>query len=80
MSEGDERDDGAPQRFQRLRFNPIRDVLPWVVMVVGIIEAIRGLINIGHGGGPTMLLIGLGLVVLGAVAFIINTAQARRGL
>jgi hypothetical protein len=78
MSDG-ERDDETPQRFRRLRFNPLRDVLPWVVVVVGLIEVVRGLIGIGHGGGPAMLLIGLGMVVIGVVVFIINRAQTRRG-
>jgi hypothetical protein len=79
MSDGDEEANETPRRFRTLRPNPLRDVLPWVVVAVGVIQSVRGGIDLAHGGGLAQMLIGLGLAVLGIVVFVINRWQARRG-
>ncbi|WP_146243996.1 hypothetical protein [Curtobacterium sp. MCBD17_013] len=80
MSDGDEEADETPRRFRTLRPNPFREVLPWIVVGVGVIQAVRGGIDLAHGGGPGTMVIGIGLAVLGIVLFVINRWQARRGL
>jgi len=80
MRDGHEEANETPRRFRTLRPNPLRDVLPWVVVAVGIIQSVRGGIDFAHGGSPAQMLIGLGLAVLGIVMFLINRSQARRGL
>jgi len=79
VSGDDEQRDETPRRFRTLRPNPARDVLPWVAAVVGVVQAVRGGIELGHGASPVHLLIGLGLVVLGVVVGLVNRWQARRG-
>ena len=59
-----------------MRPNPARDVLPWVAAVVGVVQAVRGGIELAHGGSPVHLLIGLGLVVLGVVVGLVNRLGA----
>ncbi|OIH93741.1 hypothetical protein [Curtobacterium sp. MCBA15_001] len=73
-------DDPTPRRFRTLRPNPFRDVLPWVVVGLGLVLVLRGVVDLGRHGGPEQLLIGVGLAVLGVVVFLINRWQARRGL
>jgi hypothetical protein len=80
MSDGHEETNETPRRFRTLRPNPLRDVLPWVAVAVGIIQSVRGGINLTHGGSPVQILIGVGLAVLGIIVFAINRWQARRGL
>jgi hypothetical protein len=70
---------GVPRRFRTLRPNPIRDVLPWVVIAVGVTLVFRGAFEIVGDHGPGQLFVGVGLVVLGLVVFFVNRWQARRG-
>lgn len=80
MTDGHEEANETPRRFRTLRPNPLRDVLPRVVVAVGIIQSVRGGTDLAHGGSLAQMLIGLGLTVLGIVVFLINRWQARRGL
>ncbi|MBF4590429.1 hypothetical protein [Curtobacterium sp. VKM Ac-1395] len=80
MSDGHEEANETPRRFRTLRPDLLRDVFPWVVVAVGIIQSVQGGIDLAHGGSPAHMLIGLGLAVLGIVVFLINRWQARRGL
>jgi len=71
---------GTPRRFQTLRPNPLRDVLPWVGVVVGVVLIARGVFDLANHHGPGQLLVGAGLAAIGLVVFFINRWQARRGL
>lgn len=70
-------EDETPRRFRRLQPNPLRDVLPWVVVVVGAFLVGRGALTLSRGGAE-QLFIGLGLAVLGVVVFLINRWQSKR--
>ena len=71
---------GTPRRFRTLRPNPLRDVLPWVAVVVGVVLIVRGVVDISRHSSPAQLLIGACLAVVGLVVFFINRWQAKRGL
>jgi hypothetical protein len=71
---------GTPRRFRTLRPNPLRDVLPWVAVVVGVVLIIRGVFDISRHDDPAQLLIGFGLAALGLVVFFVNRWQSKRGL
>lgn len=78
-------EDGAesgqvPRRFRRLTFNPLRDALPIVAVIVGAVMAIRAAWGLSSGGDPTLVYVGAGLVVVGVVVFFVNRWQAKRGL
>jgi len=78
-------DDGAesrpiPKRFRRLKFNPLRDVLPIVAVLVGAFMAVRAAMWVSNGGEPLMIYVGSGLVIVGVAMFFINRWQAKRGL
>ena len=78
-------DDGAesrqmPKRFQRLKFNPLRYVLPIVAVIVGAFMAVRAVVGIHDGGKPLLIYVGSGLVMIGVAMFFINRWQAKRGL
>lgn len=70
----------GPKRFQRVRFNPLRDVLPVVLVVVGAFVAIRAVVGLGGGGDALFVYVGSGLIIVGVLVLIINRWQARRGL
>jgi hypothetical protein len=80
VSDGDEEADQTPRRFRTLHPNPLRDISPWVVVAVGILQAVRGGIDFAHGGSPVGLLMGIGLTVVGIIAFLVYRWLARRGL
>jgi hypothetical protein len=69
----------TPRRFRSLRFNPLRDVLPWVAVAAGLVFTVRGVAAVVETGDATWLIVGPGLAVLGVAAFFINRWQARRG-
>ena len=78
-------DDGAegrrvPKRFRRLKFNPLRDVLPLVAVLVGAFMAVQAVVGVNNGGEPLLIYVGCGLVVVGVVMFFVNRWQAKRGL
>ncbi|MFJ3385376.1 MULTISPECIES: hypothetical protein [unclassified Curtobacterium] len=79
MSHDEKEADDVPRRFRRLRFNPLRDVLPWVAVVVGLVVTLRGAFGVTRHDGPQQLLIGTGLVLIGVIVFLVNRWQARRG-
>ena len=69
----------TPRRFRTLRFNPLRDVLPWVAVAAGVVLTIRAIAAIGSDGDAGFALAGPVLVVLGIAVFFINRWQAKRG-
>ena len=72
----------TPRRFRTLRFNPLRDVLPWVAVAAGVVltvRAIAAIAAIGSDGDAGFALAGPVLVVLGVAVFFINRWQAKRG-
>ncbi|WP_416393256.1 MULTISPECIES: hypothetical protein [unclassified Curtobacterium] len=71
---------GTPRRFRTLRPNPLRDVLPLVGVVVGVVLVVRGVFDLVNRLGPDELLVGAGLAGIGLVVFFVNRWQARRGL
>jgi hypothetical protein len=78
-------DDGAgnmrvPKRFHKLTFNPLRDVLPIVAVIVGVFMAVRAVAGLADGGDPLLIYVGSGLAVLGVAVFFINRWQRKRGL
>ncbi len=79
MSESTDAEKPVPRRFRRLRFNPLRDVLPWVAVVVGSFLVVRAAIGRSPGDDIVWLVMGLVLTTLGIVVFFVNRWQARRG-
>jgi hypothetical protein len=70
----------APRRFRRLKFNPLRDVLPIVGVMIGAFLAIRAVLELSDGGDPTLVYVGSGLIVVAVSVFFVNRWQAGRGL
>lgn len=66
------RDGQRPSRYQ-WRYGPVRLVLPWAAVVVGILLAIM------HRT-PALLWAGIGLIILGVVFFFIYRFMAKRGI
>jgi uncharacterized membrane protein len=79
MSESSDGDESVPRRFRRLRFNPLRDVMPWVAVVVGLFLVVRAMVGRSPGDDPVWLVMGVVLAVIGLVVFFVNRWQARRG-
>jgi len=80
MTEDDSEGTGVPKRFQKLKFNPLRDVLPIVAVIVGVFLAVRAVAGLAGGGDPLLIYVGSGLAVLGVAVFFINRWQRKRGL
>ncbi|MBD8661409.1 hypothetical protein IFT72_14570 [Frigoribacterium sp. CFBP 8754] len=80
MTEDGAGDRRVPKRFQKLKFNPLRDVLPIVAVIVGVFLAVRAVAGLAGGGDPLLIYVGSGLAVLGVAVFFINRWQRRRGL
>ena len=70
----------VPKRFQKLNFNPLRDVPPIVAVIVGVFLAVRAVAGLAGGGDPLLIYVGSGLAVLGVAVFFINRWQRKRGL
>lgn len=70
----------VPKRFQKLKFNPLRDVLPIVGVIVGVFMAVRAVAGLADGGDPLLIYVGSGLAVIGVAVFVINRWQGKRGL
>ena len=79
MSESTDGEKPVPRRFRRLSFNPARDVLPWVAVVVGLVLVVRAALGRSPGDDIVWLVMGLVLAALGIVVFFVNRWQARRG-
>jgi hypothetical protein len=70
-------------RRHRRRYGPVRLVLPWIAIVVGAIMAVTridGLDKRGEDNTAVLFLAGLGLVVLGVIAFFVYRWMAKRGI
>jgi L-lactate permease len=80
MTEDGAGDRRAPKRFQKLKFNPLRDVLPIVAVIVGVFLVVRAVAGLADGGDPLLIYVGSGLAVLGVAVFFINRWQRKRGL
>lgn len=80
MTEDGAGDTQVPKRFQRLKFNPLRDVLPAVAVIVGVFIAVRAVARLADGGDPLLIYVGSGLAVAGLAVFFINRWQGKRGL
>jgi hypothetical protein len=67
---------------RRLRFNPLRMVMPWVAVAFGLLMVLVWIVGTAGGRSVSAVypLVGSGLVVLGVVAFILARWMARRGL
>jgi hypothetical protein len=76
MSENRSTDD-TPRRFRTLRFNPLREMLPWVAIVVGIVQTARA----GTGAiDPIFTMLGLVLIVVGGSGFFVGRWLEKRNL
>jgi hypothetical protein len=80
MTEDGPEGTGVPKRFQKLKFNPLRDALPIVAVVIGVFMAVRAVAGVAGGGEPLLIYVGSGLAVLGMAVFFINRWQRKRGL
>jgi hypothetical protein len=56
--------------------------MPWLAIAVGIGMAVKGLINMNmdRRGDAGFLFMGLGLIVLGMIAFFVYRWMAKRGI
>lgn len=79
MSTADDNDDSTPKRFRRLKFNPLREILPYVCIVLGIVMAARrGFTFTGNEG--VLVICSLALVAVGIIAIPVNLWMKKRGL
>lgn len=67
-------DEGAqrPSRYG-WRYGPLRLVMPWVAIVVGVVLA-------ATNRDPLLPIVGIGLIVLGIIAFFVYRFMAKRGV
>ena len=79
MSESTDGEKPVPRRFRRLKSNPLRDVMPWVAVVVGLVLVVRAALGRSPGDDAVWLVMGLVLAALGVVVFFVDHWQARRG-
>jgi hypothetical protein len=76
MSKNDSTDE-TPRRFRTLRFNPLRDLLPWVAVAVGVVQTVRA----GTGAiDPIFMTLGPALIVLGVSGFFVGRWLKKRNL
>jgi spore maturation protein SpmB len=76
VSDDDESADVTPQRFRTLRFNPLRDVLPWLAVAVGAFQTIRAATG---AMDSIFLIVGPVLVVIGISGFLLALWMKKRG-
>lgn len=69
--------DGTPRRFRTLRFNPLREVLPYVAIALGIFHTVRAATGAME---PIFLTTGPILIVIGVAAILIFRWMKKRGL
>ena len=79
MSTGGDNDDSTPKRFRRLRFNPLREILPYVCIVVGIVMAARHGFTFAENEG-VLVICSLALVAVGIIAIPVNLWMKKRDL
>jgi hypothetical protein len=70
---GSDSDLEPPTRRYRWRYGPLRLVTPWLCVATGVV------ITVGNLGTPIFNL-GLGLVVLGIIAFFVYRWMAKKGI
>lgn len=80
MTDEKPEDAHRPPRRYRWRYGPLRLVLPWVTIGVGILMAVRGLTGSGPSQAPLDGPLGIGLIVLGIAAFFLYRWMAKRGI
>jgi hypothetical protein len=69
--------DEMPRRFRTLRFNPLRQVLPYVAIALGIFHTVRAATG---AMDPIFLTTGPILIVIGVAAIFIFRWMKKRGL
>lgn len=69
MTEEEVGDRQVPKRFQRLKLNPLRDVLPISAVILAVLMAVSALTGLADGGDPLLTFVGSGLAVVGVVVF-----------
>lgn len=79
-AEDSETEDSTPRRFRRMRYGPLRLVLPWLAIVAGITMSIGGGLRLGAtgDGDPLFLLLGASLVLVGIAAYFLYRWMANR--
>lgn len=70
-------EDAAEKPRRSWRYGPLRLILPWVGMTVGILLTIGGSTG---SRSPIFLLVGPGLIALSIAAFLLYRWMARRGI
>jgi uncharacterized membrane protein len=79
MNDSTEGEAPGPRRFRRLTFDPLRHVMPWVAVVVGLFLVVRAALGRSPGDDAPWLVMGLALVVVGIAVFVVDRRRARRG-
>lgn len=70
--------DSPPRRY-RWKYGPLRLVMPWVCVVVGVGMVIKGLATPQYDG-TTFVVLGIGFVILGVAAAVVARWMAKRGI
>lgn len=74
-------DDTTPRRFRRLPHGgPLRLLMPWICVIVGVAMAVKGAIDLQVRGDGLFVVLGAGLVIVGVVAFFVYRWLEKRGL
>jgi spore maturation protein SpmB len=76
VSNDDESTDVPPQRFRTLRFNPLRDVLPWLAVAVGVFQTIQAATG---AMDSIFLIVGPVLIVIGISGLLLARWMKKRG-
>lgn len=73
--------DGGGQRgrWYKWKYGPLRLIMPWVCVIVGIGLTIKGIAS-SEDDGATFIALGVGFIVLGAAAALIARWMAKRGI
>jgi len=76
-----EKSESEPPRPYKWRYGPLRLVMPWLCIAVGVFMAGDGALSLAANGGgdPLIFMLGLGLIVVGIVTFFVARWQAKRG-
>lgn len=75
-----ERGPGGSSGRYRSKYGPLRLVLPWVAVAVGLLVAVTHVGGIADGSGMGLFVGGIAVAVLGVAAFFVYRWMARRGI
>ncbi len=77
---GEKRDQDGETRRYKWRYGPLRLLLPWISIGLGVALLVKGGIDLRDSGESLFLYLGGGLIVLGIAFIFIYRWMAKRGI